>query len=115
MSDTLVRNAPPSSSVRTAGSIAGSNDGGAVRAVGDAFGKHRPDESPARTREGMGTPAQVGARAARHHSLIDLEQERNPSWETLLNERDPWPELYTPLTEYTAERIRHLVRERNGR
>jgi hypothetical protein len=43
---------------------------------------------------------------------LELEREREPSWEQLLNERDPWPQLYTPLTEYTAERVSRLVYDR---
>jgi hypothetical protein len=108
MTDMLVRSAPPSSST-TAGRTCGSvEDVGAVRAGPNAESRGG-DHAEART------GGNVDGRPARHHSLIDLEREREPSWETLLNERDPWPELYTPLTEYTAERIANLVRERNGR
>jgi type I restriction enzyme R subunit len=52
---------------------------------------------------GSNDDGEVGAGFGRRHSGLDLERE--PSLDRLLIERDPYPEFYTPLTAYTAERV----------
>jgi hypothetical protein len=41
--------------------------------------------------------------------------EREPSLSQLLEERDPWPALYTPLFAMLEDNIRVVVGEWNGR
>lgn len=48
----------------------------------------------------------------RTHSLMDLEAEREPSLEQLLNERDP--RFYSPLSEWLGHNVAKLVRERDA-
>ena len=98
MTDTLALSALPPS-VKAARSVAGSNGGSAVRAVVKA------DTRGAPLAEGR-TTRKFGEGAARHHSLMDLVREREPSIEQLLSERYPdSPEFFTPFGHWVMERI----------
>ena len=105
VTDTLVPSAPPSSSVRSARSDAGSNDGGAVRAAAP-----RPVVVRAPYRARSGEP-RVTAR------LDALVREREPSLISLIRERDPMPtdrHLSDALIEWSEARVRVIVGEWDG-
>lgn len=46
--------------------------------------------------------------------LEQLIAEREPTLESLLHERDPWPRLYTALSTMLEQKLQRLIRERDG-